>query len=322
MRSPRDGRAGAVHTRRRCSGVPLLSCAVVLLLPAPALAASAAPTASAPGARTAPRAVAPYGTPPSDGRWGERLSQRLADVLGEHPRSPHAPYPRHHPRDPGDPHHPRHAHDGREGTPPLPPLFGPHEHAWTGSPATRARSGGQPVAGTDASGPWQHRSPGEAAGGHAHPHPGPASPTREPGATLQDAEPGGTGPAGARRADGPAPADTGRAGASPGGLRARAGTGTEATGQAVEDPAAPAQGGMWSPAPVAPQDTVAGAADPGRPQAGPPRQSPAGDGAAEAAAPAAAAAPAGPILPVLPLGAGLTCLGLGLAFLALRLRRG
>ncbi|OAH14925.1 hypothetical protein STSP_17620 [Streptomyces jeddahensis] len=35
-----------------------------------------------------------------------------------------------------------------------------------------------------------------------------------------------------------------------------------------------------------------------------------------------AAGPAGPVLGVLPLGAGLVLVGLGLAFLALRLRRG
>ncbi|MBW1602302.1 hypothetical protein JJV70_09300 [Streptomyces sp. JJ66] len=38
--------------------------------------------------------------------------------------------------------------------------------------------------------------------------------------------------------------------------------------------------------------------------------------------PVAADAPTGPVLPVLSLGAGLTSLGLGLAFIALRLRRG
>ncbi|AXK31704.1 hypothetical protein DVA86_02605 [Streptomyces armeniacus] len=74
---------------------------------------------------------------------------------------------------------------------------------------------------------------------------------------------------------------------------------------AEAEPQAEPEAEPWSPAPVA--------SPPERP----------GDGAlAQREQPGYAAARRGePVLPVLPLGAGLTSLGLGLAFLALRLRR-
>ncbi|MFR9673011.1 hypothetical protein [Streptomyces sp. TR06-5] len=94
----------------------------------------------------------------------------------------------------------------------------------------------------------------------------------------------------------------------------------------VAEPAGAVQ--PWSPAPVAPRDaTRDGTERTGTERTGTEPSEPAeGGGRAalhdEGAAPAGARASAGPVVPVLSLGAGFASLGLGLAFLALRMRRG
>jgi hypothetical protein len=261
--------------RRRCAGVPLLSCAVVLLLPLPAAASAPAPGA---GMRTAPRPTASsdaeaFGTT----GWETRLAQRLADVLGE--RTPGA----------------RGGTEGHGSGLPLPPLFGPHGHPGDGH-------GGLVEVGDQADRPVLGES-------------GPSTDDEESGETAEEGA-----------APGDEPLDT-RARARTQ-ARAEGYTAAQAQEQAETRPQKPPGGtadqdGGWSPAPVAPDDKVAGADvgvdEPRRPQDSSPQQRPPDE--TVSGVPAAAGAPAGPVLPVLPLGAGLASLGLGLAFLALRLRR-
>jgi hypothetical protein len=275
MGAPPDERRGAF---RRCTGVPMLSCAVVLLLPLPAAASGIAPGA---GARTVPRATASsdveaeaFGTP----GWETRFAQRLADSLGDRPFGTHG------------------GTGGHGPDLPLPPLFGPHGHP------------GDVEAGAQAD------RPGPALGG--------SGPSTEDDESGESEEPGA-------RPEEAAPSDAR--------LQARAqarAEGYTAAQEQTEPRQQPPPGGTadqhgaWSPAPVAPDDKVAGtdggsdarADGPHRAQDASPQQRPPADEPVSGV-PAAAGAPAGPVLPVLPLGAGLASLGLGLAFLALRLRR-
>jgi hypothetical protein len=244
------------HTSLRCSGIPLLSCALVALAPVPAAGAPM------PGPRPVPRAVAASPTPGPDALRPGGPAEASAERPGHGPRSANLP---------------------------LPPLFGRHsQHG--GRPHAQVHTQAEAHGHQDEGG--RHRTRGGSAAADAHGdrtdttgsegRSADPSPDTSPGTDARDGAGGDRGPL-------PSPSST----------------------TAPQD--GPASGGgdvrPWSPAPVASGDadrTVAGGAEP----------------AAAAAEAAPAAAPAGPMLPVLPLGAGMTSLGLGLAILALRLRRG
>lgn len=289
MGSPRRcGTQGAVRTARRGSGFPLLSCAVVLLLSAPAVAAQA------PGVRVVPRPAASPGADGFGAWWGDRPTGRTAGLPGEEQweATPGAPLPL-----------------------PLPPLFGHHRERERPQARRPAGHGEQTGARTR---PGRAPAGGAAAGERGVPEHGAPTPPEVRGGTDDAARgsaptghPGGDSTGGARTPGDPTGAPSGsnpappRPGASPGGSDGP---------DAADD--------LWSPAPVASEDAGAGAAEPGPPQAGPPQREASGSRTDEPGVPAASEVPVGPLLPVLPLGAGLTSLGLGLAFLALRLRRG